>query len=206
MKIPFRSVHIKYEFGVPWLKIFYHNSTNCAFFTKESEIQYIDTAEKFSLLGRITNEFKLEGSYEFLLQYPEVKGYNRWKQTSYILETTGSTTGYEANQEDISWSMSYWKGLARTTTTSETFIDGSFNSGWYWYSLGAKGGYSSKNRFPGPSTSYGNGPSVLEVYLWIRVNNDLVASLISKSKKQFLRKSVKLVLIRQLMIIICSER
>ena len=153
MNIPWRCIHIKKEFGVRWLKIFYHNSINGDFFSNESQILFSCTNKMFSLLGRISPSFKINGSYEFLLQYPKIEGYNRWKQSVYILDANESDVGYQANPEDISWNETYWKGMGRSARTEETFIDGSVHLQYWWYAIGAKHNYSSINRFPGPSCS-----------------------------------------------------
>ena len=55
-------------------------------------MKYINEVDKFSILGLITDDFKVEnGYYEFLLKYPEHPGgYNRRQQQVFPLTIEGT--------------------------------------------------------------------------------------------------------------------
>ena len=79
-------VQVKKEFDIYWLKIFYHNSRNGEWFA-DKDIYGINTQNKFSILGLIRDEFKINDYYEFLLQYPSIHHeYNIWKQKVFPLD------------------------------------------------------------------------------------------------------------------------
>ena len=71
MTWPVVPIYTKHEFGIDWLKIFSHTLTNNNYFTNnEKEFHFTEGNGKFSILGLITDDFKIDGYYEFLLQYP----------------------------------------------------------------------------------------------------------------------------------------
>jgi hypothetical protein len=93
-----------------WLRIFYHNVTFRDEFSSESEALSSNTATKFSILSEIDGNFKFEGKFEFLLEYPGHEGHQRWKQTNFPLSELESAdkanaSGYE--EVSISWRTNY---------------------------------------------------------------------------------------------------
>ena len=79
-------VHITKKNGINWLLIFYHNTKNQDYFVVESLFLFSNTPTMFSLWGLITEEFKIDGYYEFLLEYPDYDGFNQWKQSKFPLD------------------------------------------------------------------------------------------------------------------------
>ena len=167
------TVEVKEEFNKRWLKIFYHNSTGGVWFKNEEEINFIEEPQRYSILGLVNKKLNLGGYYEFLLQYPEIEGYNNWKQKTFLFTTEESgNSGYSCSPQqglNCTWNEMSWKGLFKSTRNT-TFIDGS-NGFYWWYSIGSKTAFSSYDRFPGPAggTASVNGTTVTEVYLWIRI-------------------------------------
>jgi len=167
---------IKYAHGCVWLKIFYHDSTGGVFFTSYTEGESTNQPQKFSILKTIDDRFKYNNKFEFLLEYPEVSGYNRWRQSLnplYDNEVANQkATGYEPIS--ISWTGEYWGGLVRTTLSSASFpclIDGSAGNERWWYAIGLISPQFSPN-IPGPSYATSSNSILLKkVKLWVRIDN-----------------------------------
>lgn len=161
--------------GARWARIFYHNNKKgTVLFTSLAECKNIQTADKYSRLGLLDsgNTYKINGKYEFLLQYPidDPSHYNRWKQTNapqneYNTQTSSGTkvAGYEAVH--IDWTSNYWGGLERSaqdaTALNSTWLDGSVGHGNWFYAIG------SKNTHGRGIPSYNSTADVVE--LWIRI-------------------------------------
>lgn len=161
--------------GARWARIFYHNNKKgTVLFTSLAECKNTQTADKYSRLGLLDSgdTYKINGKYEFLLQYPidDPSHYNRWKQTNapqneYNAQTSSGTqvAGYEAVH--IDWTSNYWGGLERSaqdaTALGSTWIDGSVGHGNWFYAIG------SKNTRGRGIPSYNSTADVVE--LWIRI-------------------------------------
>jgi hypothetical protein len=161
--------------GARWARIFYHNNKKgTVLFTSLAECKNTQTADKYSRLGLLDSgdTYKINGKYEFLLQYPidDPSHYNRWKQTNapqneFITRTSsgGQVTGYEAVH--IDWTSNYWGGLERnntsTTSYSPTWLDGSAGHGNWFYAIGSASTHG--RGIP----SYNSTADVVE--LWIRI-------------------------------------
>lgn len=176
---------VKKAFGGTWVRVFHHNSSTglqANMFTNESEVAKVNLPNKQSVLGYLDSiEIKSPATkYEFLLEYPEVSGYNRWYQsanpwTTTIADGTGSETapGYRAIQ--ISWTANYWGGLSRSTS-SATALNGSVGNGNWFYAIGAYRCWPQACRetidastitgIPGPLSS---APVKGSVDLWLRI-------------------------------------
>ena len=154
--------------GALWLKIFDHNNNaGTVVFANQAEALLSTTEDKFSRLCLLSNLKSSDGKYEFLLEYPDDRlgQYNRWIQTSN--PTVDSIAGYTAIH--IDWAESSWGGLAPSTSTTRTFIDGSPGAGSWWYAIGAYTKYTDggKTGIPGNSP-----PSVTgRAQLWVRIDN-----------------------------------
>ena len=171
-------ITLKQEFGKNWLKIFYHNCNNDEWFTDLKDFYHINEATRFSILELITSDFKFEERYEFLLQYPEVPGeYIYWGQKKFPLDANQSINPSVEHSCDppfhCSWIGENWAGLSISATQEETFVDGSYDSSHWWYTIGAKKTYHDYTRkFPGPPQN-----RVSEVFLWIRVPFNILRKL-----------------------------
>jgi hypothetical protein len=143
-----------------WVKIFNHNSQNNAnLFASDAEAAYNDpgnqNSNKFSILSQIPNFIRSDNKYKFKLQYPDVGlGIrNIWFQTSN--PNTSLVSGYQPIS--IENSTNFWGGLERTNLsggTTSTYIDGSVNSGNWWFSIGQKVSFTGGN--PGPGVTVNN--------------------------------------------------
>ena len=170
-------VTIKQEYGKKWLKLFYHDSSTSLFFHEENELIFTNTKRKFSIFGMIDNRFRINDYFEFLLQYPSIPNeYNNWRQKilpNNASERLDTDIGYNADDLHISWNGTFWGGLIKSST-DVTLIDGSVHLDHWWFSIGATEPRSDDSiYFYGPSTSYGHGSVVTEVYLWIRIPDNI---------------------------------
>ena len=50
-----------------WLKVFYHNCTNKNYFENETESKYSIDSNKYSILGNITDSYKVGNKFDFIL-------------------------------------------------------------------------------------------------------------------------------------------
>ena len=161
-------------YGAKWMLVFYHDSSGGVYFQNASHALSCNSAQQYSLLGSINEDMKIDGKYEFLLEYPGYSGYNRWRQSKNpVLDTEVSgqiSVGYEAIS--ISWTDVGWGGLVRSYQSGNTLLDGSAGriGNWY-YSIGAQKNNdylslcNAKDCFPGCIS----GAKIQKVKLWIRV-------------------------------------
>ena len=148
--------------GATWLKVYYTNSKNGTVLWKDvDELGCSFQTYKWSILGMLPNFYNSSwGGYEFLLEYPSLGTYNRWRQTSDPLLASQSVSGYSA--VNVSMTQNSWGGLALSSTKgTSTIIDGSPGATTWYYAIGQQAAYSGGI----PS----NDSAVQEVYLWVRI-------------------------------------
>ena len=151
-----------------WALIFRHYSDNGQYFDDaddwaEAKLSNPGNplADKFSILQE-TEHFFMGGKFTFKLVYPSYGSSvtNIWEQTSNPITTSESVSGYSAIS--IGHSGNYWGGMARSSQTSTTFMDGSIgHSNWYM-AVGTQSSWGGTNRYPGP------GGAVYECELWAK--------------------------------------
>jgi len=133
--------------GGGWTLVFNHNLTvPGGFWTNDAEADSFNTSSpgistnRYSILNQI-DTLKSNTDYEFRLHYPTTNKTNHWKQT-FDPRSGGSPTspvpGYQAINIDMAGS--FWGGLEKSGNS--TFLDGSVNHGYWWYSIGSKNSYS----------------------------------------------------------------
>ena len=162
----------KFAFNAEWVLIFFHNSTGGVYFSDFEEALEANSAQKYSILGEISDKDRINGFYEFLLEYPELTGYNRWRQRrspTHEVDSTWPSKGY--TPINISWTDQAFGGLVRSSSSTNCFVEGSVGHVNWYYTIGAyiENGYmpncdSKKDCIPGP----GEGPIVRIVKLWMR--------------------------------------
>lgn len=147
--------------GATWLKVYYTNSKNGTVLWKDiDELGFSLQAYKWSILGMLPYFYNNTWKYEFLLEYPSLGKYNRWRQTSNPLLADQSVSGYSA--VNVSMTQNNWGGLALSSTKgTSTIIDGSPGATTWYYAIGQQAAY--QGGIPA------NDPSVQEVYLWVRI-------------------------------------
>jgi hypothetical protein len=150
-----------------WVKLFRHNSIDKDFFSSANsyaEAKQTNTSlpngNKYSILSS-WGKFLKNGKYTLKLNYPNNAITNIWSQTNNpVIEAgAGGVTGYIAIS--IGASPNGWGGLEYYAAVSSTFLDGTINSGNWYYAVGVRDAWSGVNTFPGPSSA------VSLVELWI---------------------------------------
>jgi len=173
---------VKEMHGAKWLKVFHHDCTGGYYFSNLEEAAFSTNPRKFSIIKLINDDYKVDGYFEFLLEYPEIPGMNRWKQLKSPYdnpEVYGKTAdGYQGIS--ISWDKYYWGGLIRSSLTGITLLEGSAGAQSYaWYMLGCiSNGY--YPYIPGP-----NGIYVNIANLWIRIDGTKTDTSITVARKGF---------------------
>ena len=138
-------------------------------FLDENECNKSLKKNKFSIIGSINDNFKINNNYHFLLEYPEVDMLIEWEQKLYI--TSNESDVYENVYNST---FKTFHGLAKSADFPDsTCIDGSVNS--WRYAIGTRISYMGKY-IPGPYIT--TGIDVNEVLLWMKYDNvDLLHNL-----------------------------
>lgn len=152
-----------------WLRLFHHNNLAGTELWKAvsqsaSEEGY-DVLHRQSVLSYLNN-YKGKNGFEFLLEYSNLSGYNRWIQSTNPLETEKKSSmtkvpGYEAIS--ISWNYYNWGGLAKSNS-GKALLDGSIDSSNLFYAIGSTTSWN--GGIPGPNQAITG-----SVDLWVRVDN-----------------------------------
>jgi hypothetical protein len=173
---------IKTEYGCNWLKVFFHNSTGGIFFKSKEEAKYIISDEKYSILNKINPMLRINGKYEFLLEYPNGNS-NQWKQTNSPLEEKETTIsehynvmGYE--EVNITMRENNWGGLALSTSL-KTLIEGSIGHDNWFYAIGQL--VSDQTYESQIAANIWGG--TYSVKLWIRIKEDLISTLFNSNSR-----------------------
>ena len=143
--------------GGGWTLVFNHNTVG-GYWANDTEANEFNmatpnlTTNKYSILSKL-DELKSNAPYEFRLHYPALGVTNHWSQT-FDPRSGGSPTrpvaGYTAI--NIGTTSSNWGGLE--LSGASTYLDGSVNSGNWWYSLGSISAFS--GGIPGPGSVVNN--------------------------------------------------
>ena len=163
----------KNAYSADWVEILYHNNENGAvLFSNETDAKTARSANKLSLLSDMA-KYKYNDKFEYLLEYDNISGYNRWTQTSDPTTTSNSVTGY--NAVNVSWTANSWAGIAKSTETAKTFIDGSPGNANWWYAIGSYQKFTSSDGtvgIPASTISEKGGE-----HLWVRVADASLSNL-----------------------------
>ena len=155
----------KHAYHANWFLIFHHNSAGGYFSNNELLMYYSD--HKYSALGSL-EKYRINGFFEFLLEYPELDGYSRFIQISNPTQTK-SIEGYK--KKHLSWETRGFGGLALSSDTSYTYIDGTPGNAINWhYAIGSYTKWTD-GYIPGPFYVGEGKIDLQEVNLWIRIFN-----------------------------------
>lgn len=176
---------VKKAYGCTWVRVFHHNTSNglqTNMFLNEEEVAKVNMPNKQSVLGYL-DEIAITlpaTKYEFLLEYPEISGYNWWYQSSNPWTTIIPDGDFNAVVPDyreikVSWKDHYWGGLAKSTS-NQTALNGSIGHPAYYYAIGSYQCWPNPCRMPEDSTTLTGipGPDVSipikqSVDLWMRI-------------------------------------
>ena len=163
------DVPIKEFDGAKWLRVFHHNNLNgkelWSSVSQSNLSDGYDTVHRQSILSYLNN-YQSKDGFEFLLEYSDLTGYNRWKQSSNPLTITKNSSmkkvpGYTPIK--ISWDSNGWAGLAKSNNGT-SLLDGSVGSNENFYAIGATSTWNGGIMGPGSVTKG-------SVDLWIRIDN-----------------------------------
>ena len=149
--------------GASWLKIFYHDA-DIGSFSNVDEARSCNEAGKYSILEHARDiHHYWKDTYEFLLEYPELQGFNRWRQSVYPLDASNDNVGEFVNVS-CSCTIYNWKGLQRFLSDC-SLLEESIGSSLWYYAIGMKANCAENwlQYFPGPYDAKS------KVYLWMRV-------------------------------------
>ena len=113
-----RFIFAKFKNAV-WMKLLFHNCTgNVEFADTVEALNYYNPSnpQLYSVIGTISNESKIDGLFEFIIEYPNEELYFQWKQKHFPMYQLGfsnddSTEGFELIHPS---EHKTFKGLART--------------------------------------------------------------------------------------------
>ena len=168
---------VKYMHGAFWLKIFHHDMSTGEGFNSPEEAQYIESDYKYSILNDLDSTYKIGEKFEFLLDYPETKEYNRWKQNNNPLEESEHGQDVAEGFVTIHTGLprTLWGGLVRTNQSFRAcLLNGSpknpTNREW-WFAIGMyKGVTWNYGKFTKLPANVGD-KEYNEVFLWVRIPN-----------------------------------
>ena len=158
----------KNEFGAHWFLIFHHNVTKGGYFLKKEEAQYSRNPNRFSLLAKINDLFKINDNFEFLLLYPNLEGYLHWTQKTNPMETKSTTPDtYKIVKNSWSSSSEHFEGLG--VSSGATLLKGTPNSENWFYAVGQyREEASYPGKIPGPLWKFQDN-YFYEVNLYIKI-------------------------------------
>lgn len=151
--------------GARWLRIFHHNLLGGTLYW-DAKAQVLtnggyESLHKQSILYALENYRNKNNQFEFLLEYSDIPGYNRWIQTSNPTSTSEEVTGYKSVK--TSWTSTNWYGLALSNSGS-TVLDGNKGNNW-WYAVGVVSPHQ------GGVPVYNGNISKEITDLWVRIDN-----------------------------------
>ena len=103
-----------------WLHVFYHNCTNYNYFENETEAEYLLNSNKYSILSKITNNLRMRGQFEFVIYWPSLNTYYRWRQKYNPIKELEKTNvlqaaGFELLYPKVDNANHKFGGLVRTS-------------------------------------------------------------------------------------------
>ena len=141
----------KIAYGQKWKKIFYHDLSKSTLFTSYDEALKSFDKDKYSCLYTLDNKrYKINGVYEFLLEYPGYTGYNRWTQTKNPLETKHTDSAKEVGYTPvtITW-RDLFGGLQIHNLYGCSAFDCNQDTSNNWFTIATYRNYEREGYFPG---------------------------------------------------------
>ena len=177
---------LKTQYGASWIKLYFqHFDSSEDSFEKAEDALEVFNEKQYSILLE-ASQWPHDQPYEFLLQYPELPGFNRWKQTNFPLNESDDLIEKTAEGfENISctWTTNYWGGLQTGNRCS--LLEGSAGHRDWYYAIGPVRNCEDWSRcVPGP------GRCVYTVYLWMRIPDIILLHYCTFPKHFFFRPQV----------------
>ena len=170
--------------GSTWARIFHHNSAKGKLFNQKKALFSLEK-DRFSLLKRLDDDFKHDGMFEFVLEYPQYSHILHWKQDKNPIYLNYNDD-FNIEKLDSTSSYSSFYGLT-LSKSSNTFLDGSSKDDVWHFAIGAYKSWPRENLFPGPRKNDNNYSFVnLYVRIW---NATLLGKLSYRILCSVIRKS-----------------
>jgi hypothetical protein len=149
-----------------WILVMNQNVVTGGYFTNSTEAQNVNesdpTAGKYSILNRL-ERFRDNGTFTFRINWSVDANRNIWSQTSNpVTEAIAGYTAISVNQ-----TVNSWGGIALSSTSGSTFIDGSPGAGTWYYAIASYVAWS------GGIPSYS--PATQQTRLWVK-GGDVMAN------------------------------
>ena len=114
--------------GNAWMKVFYHDATGKDYFLDENEAISLISEKKYNKLSYLSEAFKVRGKFEFIIYWPLMKQYFRWRQEKnplfeYEQENVFTASGFEPLRNASGSAWCKWGGLVRTTKKNSMYIN-----------------------------------------------------------------------------------
>ena len=150
------------------------------YFKNDYECLFSNEENKYSLLGYINDQFRVQGSFVFLLEYPETPCHYFFSQeVNPIFTTPDNVEGFTPYSSNCSSNLKFI-GLNRNNYQNAAYLDGIVtnpSNSWYWFfGIGQKTTWGGHDQIPGYISSYS--PIILEVNLWMQFDDPHVLYLL----------------------------
>ena len=155
----------KFQHNAHWILVFNHVTTKPDPWFNKSNVLYSLEDGKYSILS-LLEKYRINGHFEFLLEYPELTGYNRWIQISNPIETT-EVVGYSP-VGTLSWTKYGWTGLVLSSVQTHCLIDGTTLNDLWFYAIGQYKAWS-YGSIAGPYHYQDANYYITKVSLWCRL-------------------------------------
>ena len=135
-----KDLHIINYNNSLWLLIFHHFAGNGEYFNEETA-KYCKEENRYSILSNITEQFKINRKYEFLISYPEQPPPQIWRQSNFPLYEKEKSEGAEGFEPvhitlKLGDAKHEFRGL-QLSKTSKCLIDGDPDIGYWGVAIGA---------------------------------------------------------------------
>ena len=155
-----------------WLLLFHHNHSICAAFDSFDEAKNVSLPGKYSILYLLNDEYRTKRhrslKYEFIVNFPNLSYYYRWRQTNNPLEevellNVSKVAGYEPIH--VTHNPASFGGLAIDKNKTDTLLNGRIGHVDWYVSIGMQ-------KTTGNYWIYGGIPALYEyasvIDLWVR--------------------------------------
>ena len=178
-----------------WYLIFHHDARYGLFqYKDQANLSY--HPHKFSVLSKLTDQFKIDDFFEFILAYPEIESFTRFKQKKNPM-ISNNNDNVECNISHFPWTDAARFECLTVNQESTSLLEGQKSIGTWFYGIGQVYRQPEDHTsIAGPNWTY-HGKKLHQVDLFLRVidrplvkllysRGTLHVPLISKIKPKFL--------------------
>ena len=156
-----------------WALILHHHLRD-GVFPSNVRAGFSQRTDRYSVLSRINDDFKINESFEFILYYPDIDEFCQWKQSVNPLRAQPKS---EIDFEPINCPFKDYKDVTfkglRLSPYSYCLLDGINEDGRWHYAVGVLDLDPNYEGIPGPKWNYKN-TTLKEQYLYMRVTDPLL--------------------------------